>query len=251
MRAKQHHLRLIAIAPLTVIAGCYVEPDLSAPIQPPAQPPTPASRPELQAQGYSPTEWEPAEWMKWYVQGYSFLAEKEYALAINAFDASLVHGKDFSLTYINRGFAYRNIGMYCEAIADLRKGIALEDVNGYMPHLYLAETLACCPDSDLRNGSEAIDFAQRGCAKSQWSDGPMLTVLAAAYAESGEFDDAIHWQSEACKYSSVDFADEMQRRLELYHKAEPCRSFLVIQAEKAHLPKSRPSHDRPARSAAD
>jgi tetratricopeptide (TPR) repeat protein len=55
----------------------------------------------------------------------------------------------------------------------------------------LARLLACAPEDDLREGSEAVKLAEKACAMTDNKQANMLTTLAAAYAEAGRFQDAI------------------------------------------------------------
>jgi protein O-mannosyl-transferase len=55
----------------------------------------------------------------------------------------------------------------------------------------LARLLACAPEDDLREGSEAVKLAEKACAMTKNQQPNMLTTLAAAYAEAGRFQDAI------------------------------------------------------------
>jgi hypothetical protein len=54
----------------------------------------------------------------------------------------------------------------------------------------------------------------------------MLAVLAAAYAETGDFDEAVRWQTQAGEHVQEALADEMADRLALYRDGRPCRRLL-------------------------
>jgi len=60
----------------------------------------------------------------------------------------------------------------------------------------LAWTLATCPDDSVRNGDRAVVLASRLNAKAPHSV-PYVGTLAAAYAEVGQYEDAIRVQQEA------------------------------------------------------
>ncbi len=55
----------------------------------------------------------------------------------------------------------------------------------------LAWLLATSSDSTLRNGPEAVRLAEHACASTGWKVPQLLATLAAAYAETGRFSDAI------------------------------------------------------------
>jgi tetratricopeptide (TPR) repeat protein len=55
----------------------------------------------------------------------------------------------------------------------------------------LAHLLACAPDADVRDGTQAVELAEKACAITKNQQADMLTTLAAAYAEAGRFREAI------------------------------------------------------------
>jgi len=82
------------------------------------------------------------------------------------------------------------LGRTGEAATHFRAALALEP--DLVPALNnLAWILATHPDSQLRNGAEAVRLAGHACELNGGSDGSLLATLAAAYAEAGRFDDAV------------------------------------------------------------
>ena len=55
----------------------------------------------------------------------------------------------------------------------------------------VAWVLATHPDPSVRNGSEALRFAQRACTLTKQQHAPSLNTLAAAHAENGQFPEAV------------------------------------------------------------
>jgi tetratricopeptide (TPR) repeat protein len=55
----------------------------------------------------------------------------------------------------------------------------------------LAWSLATCPEANLRNGTEAIQLAERACKDTADKEPAYVGTLAAAYAEMGQFDKAV------------------------------------------------------------
>jgi tetratricopeptide (TPR) repeat protein len=78
-----------------------------------------------------------------------------------------------------------------ESINILRQSVAMAPENRALA-MNLAWALAVCPDSNLRNGSEAIRLAEalRKDSPLECDEMDVLEVLAAAYAETGRFSDA-------------------------------------------------------------
>jgi len=62
----------------------------------------------------------------------------------------------------------------------------------------LAWSLATNPDPALRDGPRAVTLAEKACALADWQKTVFMGTLAAAYAESGRFDDAISTAQKAC-----------------------------------------------------
>ena len=61
---------------------------------------------------------------------------------------------------------------------------------------------AACPDESLRDGKAAIRMSMRACELSKWEDSPDIEALAAAYAETGDFDKAVKFQTQAINMKS-------------------------------------------------
>ena len=84
----------------------------------------------------------------------------------------------------------------------------------------LAWIYATCPEPAVRNGAEAVRLAEHACQLSERRSVEFLDTLAAAYAETGRFPDAIKTAEEtrALAEAAKDRATaEMERqRLELY-----------------------------------
>ena len=83
----------------------------------------------------------------------------------------------------------------------------------------LAWICATSADPTVRNGSKAVEFATRACELSRWKDVNKMDTLAAAYAETGDFDQAVKWEG---KYlESMPSDTEAQNRLVLYQNKQP------------------------------
>jgi len=62
----------------------------------------------------------------------------------------------------------------------------------------LAWLLAVCPDQKVRDGGQAVQYAQRACDLTQFQQTICIGTLAAAYAAAGNFDDAMATAHRAC-----------------------------------------------------
>ena len=91
----------------------------------------------------------------------------------------------------------------------------------------LAWLRATCPRDELRDGPEALKLAEKVCRALQYRSPLALDTLAAAYAEVGHFDDAVHAASEAVRLAHglgyVEFARQIDIHLENYKAGRPTR----------------------------
>ncbi len=92
----------------------------------------------------------------------------------------------------------------------------------------LAWMLATHPGSEVRNGAEAVRLAQRACELTSRTNLWFLHTLAAAYAESGDFPQAVSAAEEARRLAAVsnrpELANLAETRIELYKAHRPMRS---------------------------
>jgi Flp pilus assembly protein TadD len=86
----------------------------------------------------------------------------------------------------------------------------------------LAWTLATSGTADLRDGSQAVKYAERACKLTGNLKTVVVGTLAAAYAEAGRFEDAIATAQKACdlaaKNGETNLRQRNQELLELYRQ---------------------------------
>jgi len=87
------------------------------------------------------------------------------------------------------GNAYVQKGSMAEAIAQYQKSLQLKPGNPEVQN-NLAWLLATAPEAWLRNGQKALELAQHANELTGGGNPIVLHTLAAAYAETGHFDDA-------------------------------------------------------------
>jgi tetratricopeptide (TPR) repeat protein len=129
-------------------------------------------------------------------------AEAHYNLAcgclqVGKVDDAIVHfQKSIELNphlvpaYNSLGDAYRQKGMAAEAMATYRKAIDLQP-QFITPQINLAWMLATWPEPSVRDGNKAIALALQASQISKKEDPLVLQTLAAAYAETGRFPEAL------------------------------------------------------------
>ncbi len=92
----------------------------------------------------------------------------------------------------------------------------------------LSETawaLATNPNASIRNGTEAVELARRAVRVSNARQPAVLATLAAAYAETGQFADAVQTAEQALALASsenqVALADALRGQIKLYRARIP------------------------------
>jgi tetratricopeptide (TPR) repeat protein len=125
--------------------------------------------------------------------------------------------------YYTRGIAYLFIGETAPGLADLHEAISI-DPNSSQSFNVIAWTLATHADASVRNGPKALILASKACELSGWKIATFLDTLAAAYAENGNFEEAIKWENKSLELHLPNNAIKGARdRLQLYQRKEPYR----------------------------
>ena len=85
---------------------------------------------------------------------------------------------------------------YERALKDYDEALKLDPLH-VVTLLNRSLLFASCPDVRYRDANKAKADALRACELTRWADAEALTSLAAAYAEAGEFSDAVKLQKRA------------------------------------------------------
>ena len=105
------------------------------------------------------------------------------------------------------------------ALEHFREAVRLKP-NWPAPLTGMARILAVHPDTNVRDASEAIRFAQRAAKLTKYQNASVLDTLATAYAAAGQFDRAVDTAQAAITLASAAQADELvsslRKQLELY-----------------------------------
>lgn len=116
--------------------------------------------------------------------------------AIAAYTELLEEDDDNFAALRGRADAYLSIGEHAKAVADFKKALEVEPTESGMLNNY-AWVLATSPDDDVRDGKLAVELASKACEETEYQESHILSTLAAAYAESGDFDKATEWSRKA------------------------------------------------------
>jgi len=130
-------------------------------------------------------------------------------------------------THQNLAEILQRQGRVADAISEYKAALKLRP--DWEPVLNnLAWMLATHPGSEVRNGAEAVRLARHACALTSRTNLWFLHTLAAAYAEIGDFPQAVTAVEEARRLAAASGRPELaalaETRLELYKARQPMRS---------------------------
>jgi tetratricopeptide (TPR) repeat protein len=194
------------------------------------------------------------------ILGEHLLDQGEYGQAFRHFSAAMGLGHRKPYIYANLGQALRGLGQYTESALALRRAVRLEPDNaafrralaqvlwqdGYEQESYseyeealrldpdwlpsaqeTAWDLATSNDRNLRNGQKAVQLGEQLRQATMDHDARCLDILAAAYAEHGDFADAVATARRAAALAvergQTGLAKKIQDRLRMYERQEPYR----------------------------
>ena len=161
-------------------------------------------------------------------RGLAYKRMGNYDKALEDYNKAIDLDPGSYVAYDYRGFLYSRMGDSERAIDDFERVIRMapEKPIGYNG---MAWMYATCPKAEARNGAKALELATKACELSEWKDGIYIDTLAAAEAETGNFDDAVkHAQQalamvQANKPVDARMVEEMTDALLAYQQKRPYR----------------------------
>ena len=144
--------------------------------------------------------------------------------AIPDFNEAIRLDPQYAEAFVMRGSSFRRLKDYPRAISDYSEAIRVDPNLGVARNL-LAWLLATCPDDKYRDGKKAVESAIRACELTNWTAAGIIDTLAAAYAEVGDFDNAVKYQKQASEDPEYQerYLEGGRMRLELYKERKPYR----------------------------
>lgn len=177
-------------------------------------------------------EADPDDALAWLQLGLLYSAEHKLDKALDAYSAAIKIEPRREFTLQVRADTYLNQGMQKEAIADYEKALSLvPDNSGVLNNL--AWVLATSPEAKLRNGKRALQLAAKACEVTNYKQAHILSTLAAAYAETGDFANARKWSSKSVEMGDDTLKDQLRKELTSYEKEEPWREKLNPDEDKS------------------
>ena len=170
---------------------------------------------------------DPKLWPALFVRAQIYRSEGKYELAIQDCNEALRQYPGCVEASLLRASVKVRLGKYAEALKEFNYLISL-----HPRPVTLARALsdrawfqATCPDPSFRNGRQAVKDAKAACSMMQWKDENMIDTLAAAYAETGDFDSAARYAAQALAIKGIvpDDSKRIRQHLSLFQQHQPIR----------------------------
>jgi len=164
-------------------------------------------------------------WMAPNNLGAALTAKGRFDEAIENYRRAIQINSNRPETFSHMGMTLGQLGRKREAIAQYREALRLNP-NLAMALNNLEWLLATSPDDEFRNGAEAVRLAERACELTHYDEPLFIGTLAAAYAESGRFSEAVTTAEKAEQLATsaglAAVAAKNRQLLELYRAGKPC-----------------------------
>jgi len=171
---------------------------------------------------------DPAFWPALYTRARIFAMEGKYELAIEDCNQALRKYRGFVEAAMLRAQINVHVGKYAEASREFDYLIAIHPARVTLARVLKQRAWfqATCRDSSFRNGQQAVKDAKAACSIMEWKDETTIDTLAAAYAETGDFDSAVRYAQQALAVKDISPTDYkiIQRHLALFQQRKPVRS---------------------------
>lgn len=170
-----------------------------------------------------------------------YQADKRPKQAIRVVDKILQQDPDNWQALRLRGDARLSIAQHAKAVEDYDRALEIgpdSDVGKSGVLNNLAWVLATSPHDSVRDAERAIKLAQEAAELTEHKEAHILSTLAAAYAEAGQFDKAVEWATKAVergREEKNEQLEQLEKELESYRQEKPWREEQNIEENKVPL----------------
>jgi protein O-mannosyl-transferase len=146
--------------------------------------------------------------------------------AISHYNKALVINPNYVEAHNNLGTALLQLGRVSEALKHFQKAIEMNPLNVEAQN-NMALVLATFPETRVRNGTKAVELAEHADHLTGNRNASISATLAAAYAEAGQFPNAIKTAERALQLATDQgnpaLADAIRAQIRLYQSGFPYR----------------------------
>ena len=158
--------------------------------------------------------------------GMALAGQGRFTEALSNYAAAMaIAPRDAQPHYLS-GVALLKLRQTARAIESFRAALQLDPSHAKALDR-LARVLACATDSSVRNGAEAVRLATRAAELTAWQQPAVLETLAAAHAETGQFEEAVKLIQNAIallnEHGASNEARNLEPRLKSFQARQPCR----------------------------
>jgi tetratricopeptide (TPR) repeat protein len=168
------------------------------------------------------------------IRGHALHRLGRYKDALADLDRAIQLSPRSSTALAHRGNVYAELGNYERARDDFERSLAI-DTNCADAFRSLAWLESTCPDERFRNAEKAVEAAERAAKLSPAGDPFVLDALAAAHANAGDFEAAVHYQKLAMSVAPKSFEPPFAERLSLYEHQQPYRNEAAAPTADRHV----------------
>jgi len=165
---------------------------------------------------------DPAYATAWYGRGLVRHAKNSFDGALLDFTEAIRLEPKLAWSFNARGVTWKAQGDLENALRDYSEAIRLDPAYA-IPYGNRAWVRATSVDKKYRDGKQAVEDATRACELTNWDDTAKLRILAAAFAEAGDFAKAVEWQTKAMELAPADKQAAYQSRRSLYRSGKAYR----------------------------